>query len=208
MSSEKEKIKERKRKHYLKNKEKYLQKSKEWRKNNPKEFRAIQRKYQRSEKYKEYKRKYQKSKKYKEWLKKYLQSEKTKERLEKYSKSETIINYKKSQAHKDSIKKYKNSKKGKIAYKRKDLKKKERLGRIVHLFTVEEWFELKESTQGYCPSCDNYIGIDNLQLDHIHPISKAKENQIYTINDIQPLCSNCNIIKGNKIIEKYHGQYN
>jgi len=121
--------------------------------------------------------------------------------------------YEKSKAFKQSMRKYAQSKKGKIARKRftnslkgklnkfkKDLKRREKENKIVHLFTIKEWIELKTKTNGYCPRCNNYVGIDKLELDHIIPISKAKEGQIYTIDDIQPLCPNCNKSKGGRII--------
>ena len=44
-----------------------------------------------------------------------------------------------------------------------------------------------------------YIGIDKLTLDHIHPLSKAEEGRIYTIDDIQPLCLSCNQSKGGRL---------
>jgi 5-methylcytosine-specific restriction endonuclease McrA len=57
-----------------------------------------------------------------------------------------------------------------------------------------------EDSGGICCMCKKYVGKEKLTLDHIFPISKASPGRIYTINDIQPLCSTCNSKKHNKII--------
>ena len=57
----------------------------------------------------------------------------------------------------------------------------------------------KMNTSGICPECNSFIGIENLTLDHIIPISKVPVGFIYTINDVQPLCKGCNSSKGNKL---------
>ena len=81
-------------------------------------------------------------------------------------------------------------------------KRRARMNKIIHDFSNAEWLEKLRETNGVCPDCKKYVGIFNLHLDHIHPISKAKEGQIYTIKDVQPLCKICNSKKGNKVIIK------
>ena len=50
------------------------------------------------------------------------------------------------------------------------------------------------------------FGIMKLTLDHIYPVSKAYKDylntgtkRIYSINEIQPLCLTCNIVKNDRI---------
>ena len=90
---------------------------------------------------------------------------------------------------------YLKSWKGKISNAKRRWKYRVKLKKIRHQFTTEEWLRKLELTKGICPICKRYVGIMNLQLDHIYPVSKAKEGQIYTIDDIQPLCKKCNARK-------------
>ena len=73
--------------------------------------------------------------------------------------------------------------------------------KITHSFTKEEWNQKLNLTNGICPRCGIFVGIENLTMDHIIPLSKVSEDFVYTINDIQPLCHRCNSSKGNKIEE-------
>lgn len=68
---------------------------------------------------------------------------------------------------------------------------------ISHSFSYDEWNDKLISTQGICPMCGRFVGIENLTMDHIIPVSKVKEGFIYTINDVQPLCKPCNSSKNN-----------
>lgn len=76
----------------------------------------------------------------------------------------------------------------------------ERRHNVKHDISVTEWNNKVELTKGYCPSCNQFIGIRELTLDHIIPISKVPKGFIYKIDDIQPLCSKCNNSKGNKLL--------
>ena len=51
--------------------------------------------------------------------------------------------------------------------------------RPLHDFSTKEWLAKLQETNGVCPGCENFVGIDKLTLDHIHPISKAENGQIY-----------------------------
>jgi 5-methylcytosine-specific restriction endonuclease McrA len=94
---------------------------------------------------------------------------------------------------------YKETPQGKL--KRKLYKRiyESRASGVIHSFTGIEWNNKLQSTNGICPICQNNVGISNLTLDHIHPISKSVPGQIYTINDVQPLCRQCNSRKNNSI---------
>jgi len=71
-----------------------------------------------------------------------------------------------------------------------------RKSNIIETFSNEEWLQKLKDTFGVCPKCNKYVGIAHLTLDHIYPISKAEQGQIYTIDDVQPLCHGCNSSKG------------
>jgi len=73
-----------------------------------------------------------------------------------------------------------------------------RKSKLIEIFTMKEWLNKLDETNGYCPKCNIFVGKNKLELDHIIPISKATIGFAYTINDIQPLCRSCNSKKGNK----------
>ena len=53
---------------------------------------------------------------------------------------------------------------------------------------------------GTCPECKKITSEGNpMCLDHIIPISKAPKGMVYKIDDVQPLCRQCNSSKGDKI---------
>lgn len=109
------------------------------------------------------------------------------------------LKYRKSNKRKVSLTRYTHSEKGRANGLRHHLKRKEILKGIVHEFTQEEWLQKVKDTFGVCPRCDKYIGIRKLSLDHIIPISKVEKGQVYTINDVQPLCRSCNSSKNGKV---------
>jgi len=99
--------------------------------------------------------------------------------------------------------KYRKTIKGKIANHRKDHNRRARLYNIHHEWTNEQELELLYGTNGICKLCDKQVGIENLTLDHIIPITKVPIGAIYTIKDIQFICKNCNSSKGNKADKDY-----
>lgn len=103
---------------------------------------------------------------------------------------------------KEKHKQYLNTKKGRILKRLKDLRRYSNKKNIIETYTYEEWIIKLERTKGFCPECNNLVGVINLQLDHIFPISKAPKGFIYTIKDIQPLCESCNKKKSAKIFIK------
>lgn len=119
---------------------------------------------------------------------------KNKRSLKKYYKKWKNKNVLKLKQYK---KKYRNENKESI-YTSNKLREK-RLKSVCILFSKNEWLSMKYSTVGICPACDNFVGIKNITLDHIYPISKAKAGRTYTIKDIQPLCLPCNMKKGTSL---------
>ena len=69
---------------------------------------------------------------------------------------------------------------------------------ITHDWTTQQEIDKLNETHGYCKICSKYIGINNLTLDHIIPISKVPIGAVYTINDIQFICKECNSRKSAK----------
>ncbi len=68
---------------------------------------------------------------------------------------------------------------------------------VEHDFVSSEWINKLEKTKGVCNCCGKYVGIGNLTIDHILPISYAPKGFKYKIEDVRPLCSPCNISKYN-----------
>lgn len=62
--------------------------------------------------------------------------------------------------------------------------------------TLKQWKELKESYGNMCAFCK---ADKKLTKDHIIPLTKGGSNYI---ENIQPLCRNCNSKKNNKIIHE------
>ena len=80
---------------------------------------------------------------------------------------------------------------------------------IIEEFDTDDWLEKLRITDGICPKCGVNVGVPHLTLDHIYPVSKAYadykrtgKKRIYTIDDVQPLCNKCNVIKSNRIVVK------
>jgi hypothetical protein len=63
--------------------------------------------------------------------------------------------------------------------------------------TLREWGALKEKYNWICPLCQRKEPEIKLTRDHIVPLSKGGESNI---ENIQPLCMNCNCQKHTKII--------
>ena len=106
-----------------------------------------------------------------------------------------------SVGYKKEIKEYgkKYRKENPEAGRKKERKRRAIKENIIETFSDKEWLQKLKDTFGVCPKCNKYVGIHKLTLDHIKPISKAKEGQIYSIDDVQPLCHSCNSRKGNRI---------
>ena len=87
---------------------------------------------------------------------------------------------------------------GKLVMNRKREKRRAKKYLLTESYSTIDWLKKLDSTNGICPGCNNFVGKEKLELDHIIPISKAQKGFNYTINDIQPLCKSCNSSKGDK----------
>ena len=145
--------------------------------------------YRTTDKYKQYKLKYSQTSGYKQYLKTFRQTDHYKEYIKEYNKT--------------FIAKYNRLK--------KELRRRERESNCIHAFTREEWkFKCKE-TNGVCSCCHSIFDDDlhKLTLDHIFAIYWADKHFkdtgkkiVYTIDDVMPLCLQCNSAKCNKLIEE------
>ena len=82
---------------------------------------------------------------------------------------------------------------------RKNYNRKKAMRRVQKAYNILQWRKKLEATGGVCPRCKKHVGVENLTLDHIIPVSKAKPGTVYTIDDIQALCKDCNVEKADKI---------
>lgn len=161
-------------------------------------------KRKRKETRKEADKKYRNNPKHQEGKKKYAKKhwQKIKDDME-YKKKKKKYNSEWGQKNKDKLrkqhKKYKEE--HRELYKKCNRRRRAKENNIIETFSDKEWLQKLKDTFGVCPKCNKYAGIHKLTLDHIHPISKAKDGQIYTIDDVQPLCRNCNSRKNNKLKE-------
>jgi len=64
-------------------------------------------------------------------------------------------------------------------------------------FTLMEWKDLKKKYGNTCPACGIEEPEIKLTADHIIPVSKGGVN---TIDNIQPLCRECNMRKFTKMV--------
>lgn len=160
---------------------------------------------------KSYGPKYKKTNKYKKYLKTYKPSEITLMKRKLWRQTPKAVRYRKeynkSEGWKKSHKKWITSKNGRMISRMLVIKRRAILTNIVLNFTQGEWLNKLRTTKGICPMCNKYISINKLTLDHKYPVSLAHKNflktgikRIYTIDDVQPLCTKCNSSKNNKII--------
>jgi 5-methylcytosine-specific restriction endonuclease McrA len=103
--------------------------------------------------------------------------------------------------------KYGKTKKGKLSGKKREAKRRHHLRNCPQIYTLKEWDDKVNNTQGICPMCKKDVGIEKLHLDHILPISKAPSGFVYTIDDVQPLCPSCNPSKGSRLMKEYYKEY-
>lgn len=98
----------------------------------------------------------------------------------------------------ENYRRYSKTTNGRRLYRRSNRKRKLKKLQLIESFTPKQWQQKLEATKGFCPCCNQFIGVDNLTLDHTPAISKASKGFEYTINNIQPLCRSCNASKGDK----------
>lgn len=132
--------------------------------------------------------------------------------IEKYVKSDKVIAYRKKYGEtrrREVMEQYKLTDSYKKNIKLRRWRRKQYLKNIEHDFTYDEWLDMVDKTNGVCPGCNIDVGVEKLTLDHIYPVSVAykdyietNKKRIYTIKDVQPLCSICNGTKNAKIPEE------
>lgn len=201
--------KEWKRADYHKNKEKYLEESKDYRVRHIEDVRRRRKDYY-------HRTKEESKRKSLEWY--YGNKEKAKVRGSKYYEQNTdkikerATQWAKENPDKVKVKnkrwEQKNPEKVAERHKKWNLRNPEkrkiigknaiykRRGAISGKITSEEWLDLCQRYENKCLSCKKE-GI-KLTVDHVVPISKGGSN---TIDNVQPLCRSCNSKKGTKIID-------
>lgn len=163
-----------------------------------KSLRESKRRYDKTEKGKENIKRWLNSDKWKEYKKEYYLNPKNKKRLKDWRKRwEDSEEGKK--ILKNADKKYRKSQKGFVSNQIKCSKRRTRKKQLIHNFTKEEWMNKLNLTNGFCLNCKHQVGITNLTLDHIVPISSGIKKE-YFIEDVQPLCKSCNSSKRDKIL--------
>ena len=55
--------------------------------------------------------------------------------------------------------------------------------------TTDEWLEKLIASNGICPYCGQFVGIENLSLDHI---IRLADGGTHSISNVQPACLTCN----------------
>ena len=160
-----------------------------------------------------YMKKYHKSFKYKQYKKKFDVLDRRKKYKKEYNKRENYKiyqkKYKQTNKYKKSQELYRHSKHGKVIAIIKSANRRAYKHNCIHSFTKDEWISKCKKIKNICPCC--YTLFDNkeykLSLDHIPSLASANKKfiktgikQIYTIDDIQPLCLKCNTTKGDKDI--------
>jgi hypothetical protein len=182
--------------------------------------------YTHTDKYKTSLRLRKQTPKYKEQKRRYEHTDKYKQLKRNYNKTEKAQcsrrRYQKSNEGKRSQKKWNISIKGKTyrkqwfktptgKYRRfiDSLNRRAAENNCVNIWAKKQWGLKCEATKGICPCC--YIifgsGLSKLSLDHTPSLSSANKKfkltgikQVYTINEVAPLCLRCNATKGNKDI--------
>ena len=66
---------------------------------------------------------------------------------------------------------------------------------VPNTLTVIEWREVVVSSDGRCAYCGRLVGVENLTLDHVVPMSKGGSN---SIENVTLACLECNLRKANR----------
>jgi 5-methylcytosine-specific restriction endonuclease McrA len=176
------------------NKEKCLNATKKWLKNNPeykKEYNSIPENRDRANGLRR---------------KRYKENPECKKNVNKssrkwYQNNEEKILVKHFQYRKDNqdkIKKYQGTEECKASKQRNKTKTRAGERNIINTLTSKEWLDLLEKYDFRCAYCDVEFDCENLPTrDHVIPINKGGEN---TKDNVVPACRSCNAKKHNKIL--------
>jgi 5-methylcytosine-specific restriction enzyme A len=66
--------------------------------------------------------------------------------------------------------------------------------------TTAQWIEKLRLSQGYCHYCTQFVGCQNLTLDHMMPITCGGDN---SVENVVPVCRSCNSRKGTMGLEQW-----
>lgn len=109
-----------------------------------------------------------------------------------------VKRYRQSDRRKAVQERYRRSDKGKAADKKAHAIRRAKKTQAGGSYTALEWFELCKFYGFLCLKCGDSFPFVELTVDHILPISKGGTSFIH---NLQPLCLNCNRIKGNQEID-------
>lgn len=151
--------------------------------------RSCEKEYRQSEKGKQVQKKYWGSEKGKRTSKKYKISEKGRRTQRKFNVSS------KGRA---LSKRYKSTIKGRLTRKRLKAIRRTNEAKSGGYHTNDEWYSLCKFYDFECLKCNKKFAFEELEFDHIKPVSKGGSSFIW---NAQPLCSKCNNIKGAKEID-------
>lgn len=203
----KERYKVMQQRYYLKNRDKVLEKVKEYKKDNYEKVKSAKKKSY----YKNHELNLQKKKEFREKNINTIREQASiwrdnnREKLKEYGKIHYIryrdkikkktLDYKKRNPDKvekwvkdfiknnpEKIKMYrqKSYKNNLEKYRKKSREERAKRKNVVHKFTSEEWILKLKLTKGICPYCGEEVGIKKLTLDHIYPIKLANEDYMMT----------------------------
>lgn len=202
-------------------------------------FKNYQKKYRQTNKRKKYEKEYKQTDKYKQYQKEYANKRKKpifnkrclvcnesflsrrikqkycskkcsdiikNQKIKAYSQREDVKEYKRRY-----VKEYDKTLKGKESRLKRRLNRRAAENNIIECFSMSEWKDKCEATNGICQNCKTPFDNNKHQLsiDHFFPVSQANKDfqvtgikRIYTIDDVGPLCKSCNSIKFRKIINQ------
>ena len=93
---------------------------------------------------------------------------------------------------------YNQSENGKQARRKRNNIRRTRKTQAGGSYSAAEWYNLCKFYDFHCLGCNKKLPFDKISPDHIKPVGQSGPSFIW---NIQPLCGDCNRIKGNKEID-------
>lgn len=177
------------------NKEQKREHQKRWRQKHKGEIREYYKKWsqKQTDKQKEYQKKYQKE--YRQQHKD-RQNEYHREYRQEHKKKKIEEDKKYRQKHPGRLREYRKTHREQGNKSSRKYKATKMKANFWELWMDVVWQQKLIETNGYCPLCHKFIGIDKLTMDHIIPLNKGG---LHRIDNVQPLCISCNCSKQDKI---------